>query len=237
MKEKTILIKYLIILILLTNNTIYADQRISDTEQLFGKYSSHRLLNLEDRQGNYTASEGYFQIIFSKEKNIQDKIMKDNKEAHQAYFNGDYSRAILLCEKVKLYLRENLKKEEWLTVANMNNLALLYQNQESYHEAQIHYKKALQASKKIYGDDHPKTAVVYGNMAILYQQLGNGNKAFNLHQKALEIREKILGKLHKDTALSYHNLGAFYQNVDLHMNPKAYDYYHKALIIRKKVLG
>jgi hypothetical protein len=66
------------------HNTIYADRKTPNIKQLFGEFSSH-IIHLEDRQSNYAASEGSFQLLPFKNKKIQSNIIKNNQKVYQAY--------------------------------------------------------------------------------------------------------------------------------------------------------
>ena len=75
----------------------------------------------------------------------------------------------------------------------LHNLAVLYQDQGKYSEAEPLFKRALAIDEKTLGPDHPSVAKVLGNLAVLYQAQGRYSEAEPLYKRALEIDEKTLG--------------------------------------------
>ncbi len=53
------------------------------------------------------------------------------------------------------------------TAVDYNNLAVLYENQEKYEEAEKLYKRALSIHEKILGENHPDTITIKENLANL----------------------------------------------------------------------
>jgi tetratricopeptide (TPR) repeat protein len=68
------------------------------------------------------------------------------------------------------------------------------------------FRKALQISEKVLGEDHPDTATSYNNLALCLDDQGKHSEAWPLFRKALQIREKVLGLDHPRTALSHNNV-------------------------------
>jgi tetratricopeptide (TPR) repeat protein len=66
-------------------------------------------------------------------------------------------------------------------------------------------QKALEIWLKIYGENHPSTAVGYHNVGSVWRAKGEYDKALEYHQKALNIRLNIYGENNPDTAKSYDN--------------------------------
>ena len=54
----------------------------------------------------------------------------------------------------------------------MNNLASLYIDQGRYSEAEPLYMRALEASERVLGREHPDTLTSVNNLATLYQHPG-----------------------------------------------------------------
>ena len=83
---------------------------------------------------------------------------------------------------------------------SLNNLAVLYQAQGRYAEAEPLYKRALAIREKALGPDHPDVGTRLNNLAGLYRAQGRYAEAEPLYQRALAIREKALGPDHPDVA-------------------------------------
>ena len=94
---------------------------------------------------------------------------------------------------------------------SLNNLALLYDAQGRYAEAEPLYKRALAIREKALGPDHPDVAPSLNNLAALYDPQGQYAQAEPLYKRSQEIREKALGPNHPDVATSLNNLAVLYE--------------------------
>ena len=68
------------------------------------------------------------------------------------------------------------------TLASMNNLAVLYQGQGRYGEAEPLLREALRLSREALGPRHPTTLASMNNLAVLYQGQGRYGEAVNLRR-------------------------------------------------------
>ncbi len=94
---------------------------------------------------------------------------------------------------------------------NLNNLALLYQAQGRYAEAEPLHKRALAIFEKALGPEHPDMALNLYNLALLCQAQDRYAEAEPLHKRALAIFKKALGPEHPDVAQSLNNLAGPYR--------------------------
>ena len=76
------------------------------------------------------------------------------------------------------------------TATSLNNLALLYEAQGSYAQAEPLYKRALAIREKVLGPEHPDTAQSLNNLAGLYDSQGSYAQA----EPLLQARPGDLGK-------------------------------------------
>ncbi len=110
-----------------------------------------------------------------------------------------------------MYIWERvLGKDHPDTATSYNNLAVLYEKQERYQEAEELYKKSLCIREKVLGNNHPDTATSYSNLAIMYDHQKKYCMAEKFYLKNLGISERILGKSHQDTIYIYNNLAGLY---------------------------
>ncbi len=121
------------------------------------------------------------------------------------------------------------------TAASLNNLALLYDNQDKHEQAEPLYQRALAIREQQLGPEHPDTATSLDNLAALYDNQGKHEQAELLYQRALTIRERQLGPEHPDTANSLNNLALLYGNQGKY--EQAEPLYQRALTIRERQLG
>jgi tetratricopeptide (TPR) repeat protein len=82
-----------------------------------------------------------------------------------------------MCEQV-------LGPEHPDTLNTVNNLALLYDVQGKYVQAEPLYQRALTASERVLGADHPNTIKFRNNYANLLQKMKQKTKAIRSKPKA-----------------------------------------------------
>lgn len=98
-----------------------------------------------------------------------------------------------------------------------------------------HYQKDLAVCRKVFGDEHPDTAISYNNMSGVYRAMGDRQQALVYCEKALEIKKKVYGDFHPDLAISYNNVGRLY--AELGNFPQALEYCRIALKISLDFYG
>ena len=80
---------------------------------------------------------------------------------------------------------------EHLTLAiTLNNLALLYQAQGQYAQAEPLYQRALALWEKALGPEHPLLVISLHSLVLLYQSQGHEAQAEPLYRRALAILEE-----------------------------------------------
>ena len=67
---------------------------------------------------------------------------------------------------------------------SVNNLAGLYQAQGRYGEAEPLYRRALEASERVLGKEHPDTLTSVNNLAALYFVSGDWGRAAQLWRQS-----------------------------------------------------
>ena len=118
---------------------------------------------------------------------------------------------------------------------SMNNLAMLYQDQGQFAQAEPLLVKALEVSRRVLGEEHPDTLTAMNNLAVLYLDQGKFAKAEPLLVKALEVRRRVLGEEHPDTLSCHEQPGGAV--LDQGKFAKAEPLLVKALEVRRRVLG
>ena len=104
-----------------------------------------------------------------------------------------------------------------------------------YDEALLFYEKALEQTKKEYGENHVDVARFYNNIASVYDTQGKYDEALELYNKALDILKPILSENHVYVATSYNNIASVYDKQGKY--DEALELYNKALDIYKSTLG
>ncbi len=73
---------------------------------------------------------------------------------------------------------------------SLNNLALLYQDQGRYADAEPLYKRALAIAENVLGPEHPNVAPSLENYAILLRATGRTAEADKKEARAKAIRAR-----------------------------------------------
>ncbi len=123
----------------------------------------------------------------------------------QAYQQGNYPEA----EKqlvAALKEAEGLGPQDPRLATTLNNLALLYDAQGKYAEAEPLYKRALAIREQVLGPEHRSVATSLSNLAELYKAQGKYAEAEPLYKRSLAIREKALGPAHPDATQGWAHL-------------------------------
>jgi tetratricopeptide (TPR) repeat protein len=103
-------------------------------------------------------------------------------------------------------------KENIEFTGSLNGLALLYDSQGRYNDAEPLYLQSLDIRKRQLGNDHPDVATILNNLAGLYESQGRYNDAEPLYLQSLDIRKRQLGNDHPDVATSLNNLALLYES-------------------------
>ncbi|VFM96607.1 MAG: Tetratricopeptide repeat-containing protein, partial [Candidatus Kentron sp. G] len=114
-------------------------------------------------------------------------------------------------------------------------LALLYQEQGRYGEAEPLYQQALAASESVLGKEHPQTLGSLNNLAGLYRDQGRYGEADPLYQRALAAYERVLGQEHPNTLASLNNLAGLYDAQGRYS--EAEPLYERVLTTSERLLG
>ena len=96
----------------------------------------------------------------------------------------------------------------------LNDEAMSLYRQGQYDRAIEVAKKALDATEKALGPDHPDVATSLNILAMLYKTQGRYAQAEPLYKRSLAIREKALGPDHPDVAQSLENLAKLYRKTN-----------------------
>jgi len=124
-----------------------------------------------------------------------------------AYQQGHYAEAVKQT-KAALSAAEAFGPDDPRLATTLNHLALFYDAQGKYAEAEPLYKRALAIREKILGPEHPRLAITLNNLALFYRAQGKYAEAKPLYKWMLAIWEKALGPEHPRVATSLENYAA-----------------------------
>ena len=131
-------------------------------------------------------------------------------------------------------LQQNLNLSPDLA-GSLNELGILYCEQEKYNQAEPLFKQALAMSQELLGDNHPDFAGILNNLAVMYQNQRRYEEAEPLFNQALAIRQKLLGDHHSDVAFSLNRLAELYRRQKRYK--EAESLFKQAMVMRQKLLG
>ena len=117
----------------------------------------------------------------------------------------------------------------------LSNLALLYDEQGRYAEAEPLFWRALAISEKVLPENHPDIALRLHNLAGLLRNLGQQSQAEQFYDRSLLIREKVLGPEHPDVAQSLDSLAVLYKEQKRYAEAELLQ--KRAFTISEKALG
>jgi len=118
---------------------------------------------------------------------------------------------------------------------SLNSLAMLLRMEGRYEEAEPVSRRAQAIIEKVFGPEHPKTAISLNNLGGSLMEQGRFGEAESLNRRALAIDEKVLGPEHPETAIQLSNLAVLLQ--DQGRYDEADPLYRRALATSEKALG
>ncbi|KAH0563134.1 hypothetical protein GP486_002303 [Trichoglossum hirsutum] len=107
--------------------------------------------------------------------------------------------------------------------------------QEKYQEAEVMYRRTLEAREKVLGKEHTSTLWSAYSLGCALEKLGKYEEAQAIHRQTLEGRKRALGKEHKDTLDSAYCLGHTLEMLERYEEAEAV--YRQTLEARERVLG
>ncbi|MGB8689209.1 MAG: tetratricopeptide repeat protein, partial [Microcoleus sp.] len=75
---------------------------------------------------------------------------------------------------------------------SLNNLALLYDSQGRYRDAEPLYQQALEIYQRLFRGDHPNVALSLNNLALLFVVTNRPQEAFNQMQQAIAMETRLI---------------------------------------------
>ncbi len=125
-------------------------------------------------------------VAASAQETRWDSIMADAVKAYQQADYGEAEKLFLAALKEA----EKFGEQDPRLATSLNNLALLYQAQGKYAQAEPLYQRALAIREKALGPEHPKVATVLENYAALLHKLNRDAEADKMEARAQAIRAK-----------------------------------------------
>ncbi len=129
----------------------------------------------------------------------------------QLYDEGRLREATRLAKRA-LALALQQPRRDAVTVARcLNSLALMYEGQGDYANAEPLYKQSLTLVETALGDNHVIVGTVLNNLAEVYRQQGRGAEAEPLYLRSVKIGIRNFAKEPASLGVSLSNLGLLYE--------------------------
>ena len=130
-----------------------------------------------------------------------EKYMKAGEEACQRAQYAEAEKQFLAA----LQEAEKFGPKDSRLATSLNNLALLYDAQGQYAQAEPLYRRALAIWEQALVPEHPSVAISLNNLALLYRAQRKYTEAELLFRRALAVWEKALGPEHPNVAMALEN--------------------------------
>jgi non-specific serine/threonine protein kinase/serine/threonine-protein kinase len=155
---------------------------------------------------------------------------------------GQWDEAKTHWREAESYWREALERRRRVlgddhpeTLASINNIGELLEEQSRLDEAEPYLREALEGRRRVLGVDHPETLNSMNNLGVLLSEQGKPDEAEPYFLEALEGLRRVQGDDHPDTLSSIHNVGS---RLWTRGKPdQAEPYLREALKGRRRVLG
>lgn len=129
--------------------------------------------------------------------------------ASEAYSQQRYKQAEKELAKARVEAEKYGDNDKELRLAiTLNELGLVYMEEDKPAEAERLFKRALAMRQKVQGPDHVDVAAQLDNLASACDAQGISKEAKNFCERALEIRKKALGADSPAVATTLNNLAA-----------------------------
>jgi tetratricopeptide (TPR) repeat protein len=158
-----------------------------------------------------------------------------NEKVKDLYNQGDQKGATATAEEALRVAESTFPADHPNISTSLNNLAVLYESQNRYAEAESMLQRSLAIKEKLYGAEDARLIISLNNLANLSEAQKNYDQALGYRKRALEIGEKNDGKNGVDLPQLLENLGALYfvQNRFAEAEPV----FQRYLSLREKALG
>ena len=171
--------------------------------------------SLAEAINQWGANSSKLETLYSQLGNLYSERVQSGKSA-------DRERELALAQKYlnqAIVLQTQFQQQDALA-NSLNNLAMLYESQGRYNDAEPLYLQSLDIRKRQLGNDHPDVASSLNNLAVLYESQGKYLEAEDLAKQALIIYQNRLGNEHPNTQNAVVTVKFLYVMGLLHCNKK-----------------
>jgi tetratricopeptide (TPR) repeat protein len=189
--------------------------------------AAYQLGRLAESRVDYGQAEKYYRQALQLQP---DNPVYLNAAGKLSWTLGHYPESEKLLKRALELREKSLKPDDPDIGQSLNNLALLYEVQEKYSEAEPLFRRALAIWEK---SEHPDVVASLNNLAALYYAQGRYGEAEPLYRRALAILEKT--PEHPKLAVCLDNLAVLYRVQGRYGESEPL--HQRALAIGEKALG
>jgi serine/threonine-protein kinase len=197
-----------------------------------------RLANLEYRLGNYEAAADASResldlsiSLYGNDHPETASVM--NTLAMSLEEVGEKEAAYDLYYRI-IEIRRDLPDQGSNLSVNLNNLAILLQEDGKLEEADALFSEAVELVDEIYGFEHPFMAYTLNGYSGVHQDRGDFESAEEDLQNALKIGRAVFPENHPFNAVVLHNLGSLFEDMESYTD--AANYFEQGLALRRQNL-
>ncbi len=143
--------------------------------------------------------------------------------------------ALALGEKLVNHTIAQLGAGHWLVGMGFNKLALIYEGQKRFQDAEAAAKRSLAILETARGPQHPTVSMVLSNLARLYGLQDRDNEAETYYRQSLAISEKTSGSHPGSTAFILEGIAAICDKQARYA--EAVSLYLRAIVLREGAVG
>jgi tetratricopeptide (TPR) repeat protein len=156
-------------------------------------------------EGNHAAKKSSLQSALARQKELygeeNEETARTMKELADALDQlGERPAAIALMEKAVAVDRKLFTTPHPALQEAINDLGVLYYEEQRYDEAESILFEALGLAKQLYGDKHVVVASSLTTIAFILDTRGNPRGAESLYREALDMYRSLLGNVHSSVA-------------------------------------
>lgn len=142
-------------------------------------------------------------------------------------------KALAIAEKASAEKASAGGRGRLALIRTLRNLSSVYRDQGRSEEALATLKRAFEAARQTYGENHPIFAQIISELALHFHESDGMEKAETYYRRSEAIFEKVYGGDSKDLAVLLNNFGAFYWEQERY--DEAEPLYLRSLRINEKI--
>ena len=188
----------------------------------------HRLVHLATR--SWLRRGDHFAEWTMKARQQLSKVFPDHDHTNRSVWRLylPHARRILRCE---VYEGEEVNAQMQL----LWKIAMCLYEDGKYDEAEDAFARAMEARKRVLGEEHPDTLSSMANLASTYWNQGRWKEAEELQVGVMETTKRVLGEEHPDTLTSMNNLAFTWKTQG--QNTKAINLMSECVHLQTRILG